>query len=262
MDTQIKIVRGISAITSCLISIHLMGCESELSKNGLDTDSLSGVIIPNCETADDCPSPSPCQPAECNAAGICTYASLNAVVLPSDNACVLKICENGQLSEKVLMDGSECGPNGFCFQGQCHSCDDGQQNGDEYDIDCGGAHCQKCLGDFCSYPTECHSNYCANNTCCNSSCNLSSQQCNFAGECKVALNHPCFIDADCASGLCYGSPNPQVCKLDLWAPCSSNSECFTNYCEFGVYCFLAPPGAPCQFHDQCDFGPCIGGKCQ
>ncbi|MFW5746471.1 MAG: carboxypeptidase regulatory-like domain-containing protein, partial [Nanoarchaeota archaeon] len=94
------------------------------------------------------------------------------------------------------------------------SCEDGKQNQDETDIDCGGLRCQPC-GDqkSCLVDTDCTGHNCINNTC-------SSEQC------QDGIQNGNESDVDCGGELCSG------CALG--AACRVNEDCADRYCQDGV----------------------------
>lgn len=100
-----------------------------------------------------------------------------------------------------------------CGEGRCATpaaptCRDRVRNGDETDIDCGGA-CQPCAdGLACGVPTDCQSAACDGGACRAATCSdgvrdgvESDVDC--GGPCGVcALGAACAGDGDCASGNC------------------------------------------------------------
>jgi hypothetical protein len=109
-----------------------------------------------------------------------------------------------------------------CSAGSCAStpvptCFDRVQNGDESDVDCGGA-CGACVGEdkACVANSDCETGACeGDNTCAAPSCtNGLRDGFEWAVDCGsvcgvgCALGTPCFDHADCASGQC-GEPCPE-----------------------------------------------------
>ena len=85
-----------------------------------------------------------------------------------DSDCTSNSCVDG-LCAKVdcRTNESVCG-SGFCDKntGDCYRCDDGIQNGDETDVDCGGAVCAACgRGQSCSTDADCRTWQCDNGVC-------------------------------------------------------------------------------------------------
>jgi hypothetical protein len=74
----------------------------------------------------------------------------------------------------------DCTASGaYCYKGGCATCADGEQNGDETGVDCGGSHCLECNGGPCTTYSDCKSNSCSGGTC-----------------------FPCQSDAQCGTGHC------------------------------------------------------------
>jgi alpha-tubulin suppressor-like RCC1 family protein len=89
--------------------------------------------------------------------------------------------------------------------GRCISCVDGQKNGSETDIDCGGATCGKCsLGQVCSVAGDCASGFCVGGKC--AVCNPGATQC--------SGNAPqtCTATGTWQTGAACGGGTPQCCK--------------------------------------------------
>jgi hypothetical protein len=110
-----------------------------------------------------------------------------------------------------------------CAAGRCitsppaNLCRDRIRDGDETDIDCGGA-CQPCAGALaCALPADCQSATCTANVCAPPSCTdglhdgfESDRDC--GGACppcavgQVCIDDPDCATANCADGLCAASP--------------------------------------------------------
>ncbi|HEY5946852.1 MAG TPA: hypothetical protein VIV40_15220 [Kofleriaceae bacterium] len=125
------------------------------------------------------------------------------------------------LAPDLELDGNHMLSLGFkvhlspCAEGRCATtpaatCFDRMRNGDETDVDCGGA-CEACASGFaCAAASDCESGAC-NGTCAAASCSDGVRdgwetdvdcgtQC---GGC--AVGRVCFSNADCTSGQC-GAP--------------------------------------------------------
>lgn len=142
----------------------------------------------------------------------------------------------------------------------CAGCTDGQKNGSETDIDCGGGDCPPCLdGENCLVGTDCVSLVCQGGIC-TSSCsdgiengNETDVDCG-GGTCPPCANgQECFVDSDCQSTLCQGS----VCVAQAdGAACSSSAQCASGFCVDGVCC----NGACSALCAHCDL-PGFTGTC-
>jgi hypothetical protein len=129
-------------------------------------------------------------------------------------------CGNAQCGDCPL--GSPCTQDGQCQTGECTGgrcvldpCEDGQQNGDETDTDCGGDNaCDRCgLGDDCEVDDDCAGAA----TCIAGSC----------ANCGDNLRNGDETDVDCG-GVCGDCDPGELCELD--------TECTSNLCEDGRCC--------------------------
>ncbi len=98
------------------------------------------------------------------------------------------------------------------------SCGDAFENGDETDIDCGGA-CMPCgIGKGCHHATDCLSKVCSAGICAAPSCsdmvqNGSEVGPDCGGSCTKGCpaNTPCQLPIDCESGVCAELDTGKVC---------------------------------------------------
>lgn len=155
------------------------------------------------------------------------------------------------------------------------SCDDGLKNGDETDVDCGGAVCAPCdLGQECAEPSDCESAVCEEGLCGVASCEdvgcpNADETCH-QGECKRACLHPrdCGETAvfECTDGVCVdlcdavSCGEEEFCYAGECVPnCESNNECLElkGYlsCDEGT-CVAPCAGVVCDAGTQCYRGEC------
>ncbi|TXD38701.1 hypothetical protein FRC96_07110 [Lujinxingia vulgaris] len=96
--------------------------------------------------------------AECGAEercfeGACTALSCDDVICADAETCYRGVCY------AACQDASGCSEEGAeCVEGSCvvPTCDDGVQNGDESDVDCGGESCEACeVGQQCGVNEDC-----------------------------------------------------------------------------------------------------------
>jgi hypothetical protein len=117
------------------------------------------------------------------------------------------------------------------------NCNNGEQDGDETDVDCGGGgNCdQLCVsGQMCEVPEDCEDGFCSDEICCDEdctaicmTCELGSCQpiqqntedpgecemtmaCDGNGECKLVAGEACTTDDECVSGTC-DTTNTMTC---------------------------------------------------
>ena len=124
-----------------------------LYKNNCDTLCANGLRDPG-ETDTDC------------GGALCDACQAGKICL-SDSDCITNKCTNNSC-EKVSCKVMGCALGEMCDEdsGDCHACNDGIQNGDESDVDCGGAVCAPCApGGSCNYNDDCASYNCTDNKC-------------------------------------------------------------------------------------------------
>jgi hypothetical protein len=195
-----------------------------------------------------------CKAELCNGVGQTTTGNLDTDTPMDDgDPCTIEACMNGAPSTTNAPVGTNCpggkcndmgvcaecnvdgdcatGMNPSCFMGQCISCSDGMQNGDETDMDCGGTKCGKCDGDTCAAGGDCKSTFCADGVCCNNACNTECKSCNQAATMGVCTNIPLGM-TDMApacdnTNVCNGAG---VCKLKNGEMCTNNASCASNNC--------------------------------
>ncbi len=109
------------------------------------------------------------------------------------------------------------------------TCADGEKNGLETDVDCGGDSCWPCaLGEACANDGDCSS-------------------------------------LRCAAGVCVEAPDPLPCApLDPQNP--SCGDCTQNALETDIDCGgdACPPcaqGLACDFDNDCESASCVAGQC-
>ena len=108
----------------------------------------------------------------------------------------------------------DCGScqDGVCLEGGCFppGCDDGVQNQDETDIDCGGDVCPPCAGGkSCDDDTDCLSGVCIGDECAEPTCDdgvlnqgETDTDCGGPNCDPCPLGARCIVDSDCAQGVC------------------------------------------------------------
>ncbi|MBS3141837.1 hypothetical protein J4464_00435 [Candidatus Woesearchaeota archaeon] len=182
----------------------------------------------------------------------------------------------GTCPEKCL-EGEFCEDNSDCRTGYCEdddgvkkcaksSCRDDIKNGDETDVDCGGA-CGKCDdGDDCEENSDCKSGRCDPSqdicvdkldTCTNQKLDEGEADVDCGGLCDAQCDDgsTCDVDSDCKSLVCDGT-----CKA---ASCTDNIK---NGFEKGVDCGgtcdeKCPLGTSCTQDTDCASDTCLNGKC-
>jgi hypothetical protein len=137
------------------------------------------------------------------------------------------------------------------------------QNGDETDVDCGGATCLPCLdGQGCFVDGDCNSGFCDVGVCQQPSCADGFQNddetdvdCGGTTCLPCADGQACLVDDDCVSAVCAGN----VCQVPACADTVQNGS------ETDVDCGGGCPGCPlggiCILNGDCASGVCTGGFC-
>jgi hypothetical protein len=209
---------------------------------GLTVTAMAGcqliIALDDYYLAPDCPVGAalcaPCNDAaDCGPADAChTWSCVEHLCQPIDatagTACTGGVCSDVSPSTCVpCNEEADCAqPGGHCHEHACFRCDDGVENGDELEIDCGGA-CPQCIGLSCSTGPECKSGFCADGVCCNAPCDAICVSC-FDGDCvnvpKYQSDPPlCFGDGK----LCNGGGE---CRLGDGGICVSDVECVSAKC--------------------------------
>lgn len=210
--------RAIAAMLVC--GVVLVTCSDDSDEPATPTGTATpggtgtgtGGLFNECDVPGDCPG----QDTEC------ASRTCQGNVCGTENAAAGTPCTVGGAVCDGLGHCVECVENDDCTGAmecrnlQCvgTACNDGFQNGDETDVDCGGS-CPACEnGESCSVADDCASRFCN------------------AGTCAACTDHP-----DCAEATdtyCDGS----VCvdKLADGTACTEPAECLSGECVDSVCC--------------------------
>jgi hypothetical protein len=225
--------------------------------------------------------------------GLPAAGSASAPSMPAA-ACVGSSCDDGEnggscaaggdCSAPVVLQPSDAGV--ICLMGRCDddedcatfvcragccaapSCSDRVANGDESDVDCGGACAGRCeAGQGCRSAGDCELGL---------ECPASRARCTPAA-CDNGVLDGAELLIDCGGGECAGCADGTACSSD--ADCASGScsqvgRCALPTCEDGVRnqdelgvdcggrCSLpCPAGSACTLAADCESGVCGGGSC-
>ena len=168
--------------TDCTSEVCNLTCQAPscVPPDGVQNGSETGVDCggagcPGCGGGGGCSAPGDCASGVCGVGNVCDTPPC---------ACQDPTCTDGVLNQdergvdcagSCLVDGNTCPPgtpcdlpaecsSGFCNSTcQASSCTppDGQKNGFESDVDCGGPDCAGCaVGGICTTGTDCASGYC------------------------------------------------------------------------------------------------------
>jgi hypothetical protein len=143
------------------------------------------------------------------------------------------------------------------------TCDDGEQNQDESDVDCGGPNCPPCAaGSMCADDSDCATESCVGNVCITPACddgvkNGDETDVDCGGACAACGDGlGCTADADCLSGVCSGS----FCAMPSCGDGVQNGDETDADCGGGT-CMGCAEGLVCAGDSDCLSQYCMGGAC-
>lgn len=240
----------------------------------------SGGAIPGCGDGALDPGES-CDDGNDTAGDGCTSCAVDACYMctgtvcmakPAGDLCAAGLCNGAGKCVECLVN-QHCGVDGYCFENACKNCDDGLKNGDETDVDCGGAHCASCAkGKSCAQNTDCATTFCTDGVCCEIACDVTCVACNlagFIGECTFiekysddpsdGIGESCLaMDGKTCSGI-------GACLKVFGQPCAGGNECITTRCGDpdmnGTKTCVKPNGEPCTMPAECYTNICTNGLC-
>ncbi len=191
-------------------------CEDGV-RNGSETDvDCGGPACGVCQIDDRCSIPSDCVESVCLrgrcVAPLCTDGVANGTETDIDcGGPDCDPCADGQ----ICADGSDCAstycdPLSFCRAAP--ACDDRNRNGDETDIDCGGAICEPCnVGRSCLVHLDCVTMNCR-----------PSGTCGPFARCDDGVQNGAETDADCGGDTCV--------PCDVGEGCGVDDDCTSAVC--------------------------------
>jgi hypothetical protein len=258
-------------------------CDDGL-KDGTETDvdcggnaCLACVVGKSCVTGNDCASAT-CDSTtmRCVSPGCSDHAKDGN---ETDVDCGGNVCAACALG-KACVTGTDC-TTAFCNASThvcvADHCGDGVKDGNETDIDCGGACATKCAtGKACEAGADCATTFCNESTklCVANQCldgasepNESDVDCGCTSSCpRCPAQDRCTANSDCASQLCCLSTKCEGTQIDT---------CAFNHChdgrkdgpETGVDCggsctAKCPSGTGCIVAGDCTSGVCHRGICE
>ena len=225
-------MRACQTILAVLAAAMVASCHLILGLERASVDCRAESIACFCEADTECGPPSECRVWKC-LEGICRER--NAL---RGTPCATGYCDGADGATQFppaqcveCTDDAHCN-GGYCGEFfRCGRCDNGLEDGDERDVDCGG-RCPTCLGSPCSSDEECITGFCTDGTCCDLRCDDECAYCHDSGECMYVpqftmdLNPPCDGEMTCNGG--------GVCTLRPGEPCVGDIQCASLKCENGT----------------------------
>jgi hypothetical protein len=197
-----------------------------------------------------------------------------AVESTTDCGSELSSCEIDLVPDGSCDSDLDC-ESRVCASGACASpsCTDARKNGDETEIDCGGA-CPACtLAQGCARASDCASGACGV-----SGCGQGIERCCQAPSCEDGVQNGDEPVTDCGNKACGLCPLGSAC--DASAQCTSElcqaGTCRVQPCEDGARngaetdtdcggndprCARCEVGDRCDGDDDCQSRSCVNGAC-
>lgn len=241
-----------------------------------------------------------------NSISVCSNKLVNGQACTSGTQCLGGLCTNGVCVGGCLTN-ADCGAGAYCSNYRCYPyqnkpdgsvCSQSSEcasqfcfNGfcrttciPSFPVCPSGTFCQPntavpgvggvCLptggqlpnGAACQFDSQCISNFCNNGICgysCNAgyicppgtTCNTASGRCQFGG--NLPLGASCSSNVQCQSGLCWFGICTARCTFDSQCPQGYFCDPTTGTCT----CATKPNGFPCTSSPQCQSGLCLNGVC-
>ena len=272
---------------ACAGGVDCLSGLCHVYKHFCTSDPCNDGVKDGDETGFDCGG-SKCGP--CGLGKACgTGADCATGFCATSNTCVESQCRDGRKNgTEVDVDcggacpiacgqGKACGKASDCLSGLCNAqtgkcignrCLDTVKNGDETDLDCGGACPAKCAtGKACKIGNDCASGI----------CNAQTETC-VATRCQDGVRDDAETAVDCGGGACAACANGAACQID--ADCQGicgplYKTCVTNHCSDqtqdadetaldcgGALCGGCKVGIACVLDRDCASAACgANGKC-
>ena len=240
--------------------------------NGDETDvDCGGDECDPCDEPGYCDGPEDCESGICDE-GICVPPECDDTVqngAETDVDCGGPQCAGCDDGESCLLDSDclslVCDPVELTCTGL--SCEDGVQNGNETDVDCGGPDCDPCdNGDGCEGDDDCQSG----------ECDLPSGQCEDE-TCVDLVQNGNETDVDCGGPDCAPCDDGDACEegADCLSEFCEDDACVAPTCDDGVRnglesdidcggeeCPACDTGDDCVFTQDCASMVCLMDECQ
>jgi hypothetical protein len=225
---------------------------SDHRRDGAETDAdCGGGTCMRCLVGQSCALDSDCTSNACDATSLtcvmnqCMDHRIDGV--ESDIDCgggTCPVCTVNRICRVNSDCTVACNWSGAPHVCTSNMCNDGQRDGTETDVDCGGGSCMtSCgLGQHCAVNPDCASN----------ACNLVTQVC-VSNQCADQRQDGLETGVDCGGGVCPACSQGISCSLDR--------DCTTNACDVIAHVCVA---SQCSDHqrdgNETDID-CGGGTC-
>lgn len=258
---------------------------------GSGADDVEAQVGQPCVYTSECSSPLVCrgglcraecrQDRDCEGRGSCVEGVCDTA-MPDPNApkhCSSRGTDGDETDVDCGGSCSGCGPGGGCADaGDCSSllclsdvcqvptCSDGERNGTESGVDCGGPSCDACKAvpecsnaEGCADGQVCKQGKCRAGSCGNGALDGQETDIDCGGVDCAPCDHlaRCAIDGDCTSLSCAaGNCATPSCNDGVPNGSETGVDCG------GPSCGLCADGVGCAEHEDCASGVCSGDQCQ
>jgi hypothetical protein len=120
--------------------------------------------------------------------------------------------KHGDVPPPIRTPGPDMSGSAGIDGGDTQQCHDGQQDGSETDVDCGGSCLPCATGEKCAVPHDCSSML----------CNVNSKLC-VASKCEDGVQDPGETDVDCGGTMCPACSTGKGCVV--------NADCVSDICN-------------------------------
>jgi hypothetical protein len=215
---------------SCAANEHCASgsCAPDVCLQGSST--CDGDAVVQCSSNGD----GLAQPVPCSAGETCVESGTTA-------SCVVPGADGGTPGQDASTPPSDAGD----------PCSNGQLDGDESDVDCGGQDCAPCgSGLDCNAAADCASDVCVKQ---NPYCQFFCARVCAAPACDDGVRNGLETDVDCGGG-CPGCAGGAACNVDgdcAGGTCNQDAGTCAVECQSGADC-----PATCAFAECCSSGSC------
>lgn len=221
-------------MASGCLTLTTAGQENSGGSGGMSPSSSSGGGLSGneCATVQDCPSTTTCKTMACTNSHCASGFDPAGAICSGD-----QVCDGNGSCVECVKDGDCFGATASCEKNQCISCKDGQKNGEETDVDCGGSKCSPCPAMMCLDASDCATGNCVDGVCCDTPCTELCKACNLVNKVGKCSSLPSGTEDP---GVCETtkacSGFTASCKLKNGQPCMNDNECVSDDCSPSNVC--------------------------